>query len=104
MGRTEDQGGAGGAGDHQGRAEDLHGSTGGLESTEAVRLENDEGVRMPATHTDISGGSAKLEANLKHLGIALVASDLMFLTPGNIGVVSIVASLMAGDSGVAALW
>ncbi|XP_016397502.1 uncharacterized protein LOC107731040 [Sinocyclocheilus rhinocerous] len=83
----------------------------GGRTTEATRIESVEDARMPAAHTDISGGSAKLEASLKCLGITLVASDVTekLETSGNTGVVSMTAdssvmSMMAGDSGVAATW
>ncbi len=46
---------------------------------------------MPAARTAISGVSSKLEVSFKHPGIALVASDAMFMTPGNTGVVSMTA-------------
>lgn len=39
----------------------------------------DATTEMSAAHTDISGVSTKLEASLKHLGTALVASGTMFM-------------------------
>lgn len=39
-------------------------------------LESTEDAGLPATRTDIIGGSANLETGLKRLGITLVASDV----------------------------
>lgn len=80
-----------------------------LESAEVSRLESteDAGRGMPATCTDISGGSTKLE--IKWLRNAMVASGATYMTAGNTGVASKtaeasgMAAMMAGDSGVAAM-
>lgn len=65
-----------------------------LESADTFGLESAEATGMPNARTDISGGSAKLEASLKRLGITLVASDATCITPRNTGV----ASMTTGDS------
>lgn len=62
-----------------------------LESAEVSRLESteDAGRGMPATCTDISGGSTKLE--IKWLGNAMVASGATYMMTGNTGVASMTA-------------
>lgn len=75
-----------------------------LESTEAAELGD-------ASRTNISGGSAKLEASLQCLWSTWVSSDATFMMIGNTGVASVLAevcgvtSMMAGGFGMEAiLW
>lgn len=64
---------------------------------------------MPAAHTDVSGGSAKLEASLKHSWKALLFPDATLMMTGNSGMSSMVAEdngvtfMMGGGSGMAAI-
>lgn len=80
----------------------------GLESTEVARLESAE-LGMLATHTDISGGSAKLKASLKCFWNAWVSSNATFMMAMNTGVAFVmdegceVTSMRSGGSGVAAI-
>lgn len=77
---------------------DHHKKGSGRWTSEIAGLKSAE-LEMLAARSDVSGGSAKLEASLKLLGTTMVASRATYMTARIAGV----ASTTAGDSAVAAM-
>lgn len=82
----------------------ITGSAAGGGTYKITKLENTETTGIPATRTDISGGSATLDISLGCLGTAFLASGATFIMARDTGMLSITAedsgimSMMTGDS------